>query len=112
VSNASFTIAPVFISVTAPSASENWGIGTTQRQTWTTNLGALDRVNVQLSTTGTAGPFTTLSGGAGIVANRNTVNVIVPGTPSTSARVKVAWANPPAGTSAQATSPANFKVQH
>ena len=89
-SNATFTIAPVFISVTAPSASGNWGFGTTQKQTWTTNLGALDKVNVQLSTTGTAGPFTTLSGGAGIVANKNTASVIAPGTPSASARVKVA----------------------
>src|SRR5262245_12852436 len=111
VSNTSFTIAPVFISVTAPTASANWGFGTTQRQTWTTNLGALDKVDVQLSTNGTAGPFTTLSGGAGIVANRNTANVNAPTTPSTSARVTVAWVNPPAGMSAQATSPADFKVQ-
>jgi uncharacterized delta-60 repeat protein len=111
VSNANFTIAPVFISVTAPSASGDWGFGTTQKQTWTTNLGALDKVDVQLSTTGTAGPFTTLSGGAGIVANRNTANVIAPSTSSTSARVRVVWANPPAGTSVSATSPADFKVQ-
>jgi hypothetical protein len=111
VSNTSFTIAPVFISVAAPTASANWGFGTTQKQTWTTNLGALDTVNVQLSTTGTAGPFTTLSGGARIVANKNTANVIVPTAPSTSARVTVAWANPPAGMSATATSPADFTVQ-
>jgi hypothetical protein len=60
-SNTSFTIAPVFISVAAPTASANWGFGTTQKQTWTTNLGSLDTVDVQLSTNGSAGPFTTLS---------------------------------------------------
>jgi len=111
VSDTSFTIAPVFITVTAPSASANWGFGTTQRQTWTTNLGALDTVDVQLSTTGTSGPFTTLSSGAGIVANRNTVNVVAPSTSSTGARVRVIWTNAPAGTSVSATSPADFKVQ-
>jgi uncharacterized delta-60 repeat protein len=111
VSNTNFTIAPVFISVTAPSASANWGFGTTQRQTWTTNLGALDKVDVQLSTTGTAGPFTTRSGGAGIVATRDTANVIAPSTSSTGARVRVIWTNAPAGTSVSATNPADFKVQ-
>jgi hypothetical protein len=45
------------------------------------------------------------------VANKNTANVIAPSTPSTTARVKVAWANAPAGTGAEATSPADFKVQ-
>ena len=111
VSDTNFTIAPAFITVAAPTASANWGIGTTQKTTWTTNLGALDKVNVQLSTSGAGGPFATLSGGAGIVANKNTANVIAPSTPSTTARVKVAWANPPAGTGTEATSPADFKVQ-
>src|SRR5262245_12222163 len=111
VSDANFAIAPAFITVAAPTASANWGFGTTQRATWTTNLGALDKVNVQLSTSGAGGPFTTLSGGAGIVANKNTANVIAPSTASTSARVTVAWTNPPAGLSVKATSPADFKVQ-
>jgi len=111
VSDANFTIAPVFISLAAPTASANWGFGTTQKATWTTNLGALDKVNVQLSMSGAGGLFTTLSGGAGIVANRNAGNVIAPSALSTNARVKVAWTNPPVGASAAAISPSDFRVQ-
>jgi bacillolysin len=110
-SNVSFTIAPAFIKLTAPKALTIWGFNTTQKQTWTTNLGALDVVNVQLSTAGIGGPYTTMSGGANIVAATKLANVVVPSTATTTARVKVMWANPPAGLSAAGNNPANFTIQ-
>jgi hypothetical protein len=111
VSNVNFTIAPVFLKVTAPKASGSWGFDTTQKQTWTTNLGALDLVNVQLSTSGSSGPFTTLSGGANVVATKASANVLAPATATTAARIAVVWANPPAGTALQTLNPANFKLE-
>jgi hypothetical protein len=110
-SNANFTIAPPFIAVTAPAASANWGFGTKQRQQWTTNLGELDRVDVQLSVAGASGPFTTLSGGANLKASAKGVNITVPATATLAARVRIVWNNAPAGASAVAISPADFRVQ-
>ena len=111
VSNASFTIAPAFITLAAPATGSSWGFDTTQKQAWTTNLGALDRVNVQLSTTGSAGAFATMNGGANIVASLKQAKVLVPGTATTTARVKVVWANPPAGFSAAGLNPGNFRIE-
>jgi hypothetical protein len=110
-SNTSFIIAPAFIIVTLPASGSSWGFGTTQKQAWTTNLGALDRVNVQQSTTGIGGSFTTMSGGANIVATLKQANVLVPATSTTTARVKVVWANPPAGFSTAAVNPGNFRIE-
>jgi hypothetical protein len=81
------------------------------RQTWATNLGALDKVDVQLSTAGVGGPYTTLSGGANLTATAKTSNVVVPSTPTTTARLRVIWTNPPSGSSASGTNPGNFKVE-
>jgi hypothetical protein len=111
VSNVNFTIAPAFITVAAPKAAASWGFTTTQKLTWTTNLGPLDVVNVQLSTAGSGGPFTTLAGGAGIVANKKTANVTVPGTVTTAARIKVVWANAPVGFTAEGLNPGNFRLE-
>ena len=111
VSNVNFTIAPIFVKVTTPKANSSWGFDTTQKQAWTTNLGELDIVNVQLSTAGSGGAFTTLPGGANIVATKKTANVLVPGTATTTARVAVVWTNPPAGASAQGLNPGNFKLE-
>ena len=111
VSDVNFTIAPIFVKLTTPKANSSWGFDTTQKQAWTTNLGELDIVNVQLSTAGSGGAFTTLPGGANIVATKKSANVLVPGTATTTARVAVVWANPPAGASAQGLNPGNFKLE-
>jgi bacillolysin len=110
-SNANFTIAPAFIKLTTPATGSSWGFTTTQKQIWTTNLGEGDRVNVQLSTTGSAGVYSTMSGGANIVASKKTANVVVPSTATTTARVRVVWANPPSGFSAVGNNPGNFIIQ-
>jgi hypothetical protein len=105
-----FTIAAAFIRITQPTAGSNWGFGTTRRQTWTTNLGALDLVNVQLSTNGIGGSYSTLTGGANVVATAKAANVITPSTATTTARLKVVWANPPGGSSASSDNPGNFTL--
>jgi subtilisin family serine protease len=112
VGNTPFTIADPFITVTSPVASTtNWGYGTTQRTQWNTNLGPLDNVTVQLSTDGGATFPTTLM--ASKVASTKVADVLVPtlGAPTTTARVKVLWSNPPSGSSASSVSPANFRVE-
>jgi hypothetical protein len=109
VSDASFTIAPIFLTLSGPVVGSSWGLDTTQRLQWTTNLGALDRVHVQLSTAGTTGPFTTLS--ANVVATLKKADVLVPATPTAMARVRLVWANPPVGFSATALNAGNFTIE-
>jgi hypothetical protein len=109
VSNTSFTIAPIFLTLSGPVLGTSWGIDTTQRVQWTTNLGTLDRVHVQLSTAGTAGPFTTLR--ANVVASLKKADVLVPATPTPMARVRLVWANPPAGLAASALNAGNFTIE-
>jgi hypothetical protein len=109
VSDASFTIAPIFLTLSGPVVGSSWGLDTTQRLQWTTNLGALDRVHVQLSTAGTTGPFTTLS--ANVVATLKKADVLVPATPTAMARVRLVWANPPTGFSASALNAGNFTIE-
>jgi hypothetical protein len=103
-----FIIANPFISVAAPSSVVNWGYGTMRTQTWGTNLGPGDLVNVLLSTDGGATfPYTLASG---VVASLRTKNVTVPNlaTPTTTARVRVEWV---ADTTVASMNPVNFKVQ-
>jgi hypothetical protein len=109
VSNTSFTIAPIFLTLSGPVVGSSWGLDTTQRVQWTTNLGALDRVHVQLSTAGAAGPFTTLS--TNVVATLKKADVLVPATPTLLARVRLVWANPPPGLSASALNAGNFTIE-
>jgi uncharacterized repeat protein (TIGR01451 family) len=109
-SNANFTIGPVFIKVAAPAAGASWGYGTQQTQAWATNLGPLDKVNVTLSTNGGGTFTTTLASGA--VASKNGTNVLTPilASPASLARVRITWANPPAGLSAAGSNPGNFRI--
>lgn len=109
-SGASFIIAPVFIKLAAPAGGSTWAFDTTQTQKWTTNLGALDKVNVQLSATGIDGTFSTMSGGANVIATRRQAKVLVPAVPTATARVRVVWANPPAGFAAAGINPGNFTI--
>jgi hypothetical protein len=110
-SDAVFTIAPAFINVTTPPASGGWALGSTQLVKWTTNLGALDRVNVQLSVAGLNGPFVALTGGGNIIASKSKAQVLAPQSLTTAARVRVAWANPPAGFAASGHNPGDFRIE-
>lgn len=109
-SNASAAIAPVFLTLAKPSTGSSWGFGTTQRQVWATNLGARDLVQVQLSTTGTSGPYTTLPGGHDIAASAKKADVLVPALATAQARVRIRWTNPPAGVSADGVNPGHFSL--
>ncbi len=51
-SDAAFTIALPFLTLASPPLESNWGYGTQQRITWTTNLSGSDRITVKLSTDG------------------------------------------------------------
>jgi hypothetical protein len=110
-SNQNFRIAPVFITVTAPLAGTVWAFDSTQIVKWTTNLGALDRVNVQLSTTGVDGTYTMMAGGSNVIATKKKAGVQVPSAATSSARIKVGWANPPAGLSATGVNGGDFSIQ-
>jgi hypothetical protein len=110
-SDTNFAIGPVFITVAAPAGGASWGYGTLQKQAWSTNLGPLDRVSVTLSMNGGGTFAKTLATGA--VASANGANVTTPilaGSVST-ARVRITWANPPAGLSASGINPGNFRIE-
>jgi uncharacterized repeat protein (TIGR03803 family) len=106
-SNVNFSIAPVTLTVTAPKTHANWGIGTLQLQKWTTNLGVGDTVDVQLSVDGgtTWTPLAT-----GVAASLKSATVTTPNTPTTTARLRVVWTNPPAGFSATGENPGVFTI--
>jgi IPT/TIG domain/Beta-propeller repeat/PKD domain len=108
-SDVNFTIASAFVALTTPAASSNWGYGTTRTQTWTTNLGPLDRVNVALSTDSGATFPIQLTTNAVATSSATFVTPALPATTLT-ARVRVVWANAPPGFAAQGTSPANFRI--
>jgi hypothetical protein len=110
VGNAAFTIAEPYITVIAPAAGTSWGYGTKQQAQWTTNLGNGDRVAVQLSTDGGTTFPTTLLASVGAPHN-NYFTVPTLGAPTTTARVRVIWINPPAGMSASGISPGNFRIE-
>ena len=110
-SDTNFTIANAFIALTSPTATTNWGYGTTRTQTWTTNLGPGDFVDVLVSTDGGATFPTQLA--ANKVASAKTANFTVPtlGAATTAARTRVSWTNAQPGFAAQGTSPANFRIE-
>jgi subtilisin family serine protease len=110
-SNVPFTIAEPYILVPKPTAGTSWGFGTLQRLGWQTNLGPGDQVNVLLSSDGGQSFPTAVA--AGIKATTFTATFATPvlGSPTTSARMRVVWANPPAGVTLATTSPANFRIE-
>jgi subtilisin family serine protease len=108
VSNANFTIAPVFITVSSPANSlVSWGYATVRSQQWTTNLGPGDRVDVRMSTDGGGSFPSVLASGA--VASRS-VNVTTPtlAASTSAARVRVEWVSNPG---VYGVSPADFRVE-
>ena len=110
ISNTPFGIAEPFIKVAAPSsATTEWGYATRQGISWTTNLGPLDRVEVLLSTDGTT--FGPLASNVTATALSSVVTLPTLTTPTTVARVRVAWTNSPDGTALAATNPVGFRLQ-
>jgi uncharacterized repeat protein (TIGR03803 family) len=110
VSNAAFRISTAFVTVSMPKASANWGYNTTQAPKWTSNLGPGDTVNVLLSADGGATYPHTLASGVAATAKQAMITTPQLSSPSTTARVRVAWSNAPSGFSAAGATP-NFKVQ-
>jgi hypothetical protein len=96
VSDVNFTIAPAFITPTAP-VGANWGYGTRQTQTWTTNLGSGDQVEIALSADDGVTFSTILA--ASVAAGAGTATVVVPTLPAATAaaRTRVRWLNAPDG---------------
>jgi hypothetical protein len=107
-SDTSFTIAAPYITLASPGTS--WGYGTSRAQTWTTNLGPLDKVDVLLSTDGATFPITL---GDEVVASGRSVTFTTPtlGASTTVARARAVWTNAPPGFSAQGTSATAFRIE-
>jgi hypothetical protein len=72
---------------------------------WSSNLGAVDRFNIRLSTDGGA-TFPTLLAGS-VAATDATASITVPSLSTSSARVRIESLSNPAWV---ATSPANFRI--
>lgn len=105
-----FTIAEPYIRLSGPAAASNWGYDTTRRVSWETNLGAQDSVNVNLSTDGGVTYPVTLR--TEVKAAGASADVLTPvfATPISSARIRVAWTNAPAGLAAAGVNPMNFQI--
>jgi hypothetical protein len=108
ISNVNFTIAAPYIKLTSPSAGTSWPIGMAQRQTWATNLGPRDTVQVALSTDG-GSSFAVVLGSA--AASSKSISFTVPNAATAAARVRAVWINPPAGNSAEGLNPGNFRIE-
>jgi hypothetical protein len=107
VSNANFTIANPTITVTSPNnSSTTWTVGTSPNVTWTSNLGSLENVRIELSINGgSTYPFTLFSS----TPSDGTQAVTVQSAwRTTAARVRITWLNNGAVTDA---TNANFKIQ-
>ena len=104
VSDVTFTIAEPTLAVTVPSASTAWLANARMQVRWSSNLGAVDRFNVRLSTDGGA-TFPFLLAGS-VAATDITATVTVPPVPTNAARVRVESLSNPAWV---ATSP-SFRI--
>lgn len=75
------------VTVLNPNGGENWQVGSSRNIQWgTTNDGGVVDVDIQYSTTGPGGPFTTIAAGE---ANDGLYTWLVPDTASTDAYVRV-----------------------
>jgi alpha-tubulin suppressor-like RCC1 family protein len=93
VSDANFSVVTgtARITVTAPNAAVNWGIGSTHLIRWTCNLGPAALVTIDLSrNSGTS--WTQISGP---IPNTSTFKWVVTGPATNTARIRVNWANGP-----------------
>ena len=79
------------MTLTAPNTAVNWGIGSTQQIKWTSNLGPAALVTIDLSRNGGTS-WTQISGP---IPNTNSFNWVVSGPATTTARIRVNWANGP-----------------
>jgi Subtilase family/Peptidase inhibitor I9 len=110
VSNTTFSIGAALLTVRTPdSSNDDWGYGSLQRVKWTSSLGVGATVNVQMSTDGGLTYPLTLASNRPASAQQADVTTPTLSSPTTTARVRVVWSNPPAGLSASAVS-SNFKV--
>jgi hypothetical protein len=106
-SDTNFSIAAATLAMTTPTGGTNWGWGTTQQVSWTTNLGTAELVNVRLSLdSGATWPIVLASN---VQASKRKVNVVTPGTAATEvhARLKVEWV---AHEYVLGVSPADFRI--
>jgi PKD repeat protein len=103
VATSSFTVADPALTVTSPNTAVNWGVGSSQVITWTSNVGPSAAVRVELSRDGGA-TWGTL---ASSVPNTGSFGWTATGPNTTSARVRVTWTG---GAGASDTSNVNFTI--
>jgi PKD repeat protein len=101
--SATFSIVAPQITVTAPNTNVNWGLGSTQAVTWTSNIGSSQSVRIDISRNG-GSTWSTL---AASVPNSGSWNWTVAGSTTTSARIRVVWT---ANTSVSDSGDSNFTI--
>jgi 5-hydroxyisourate hydrolase-like protein (transthyretin family) len=92
------------LTVTAPNTAVNWAVGTTRKITWTHNLPASDRVDVELSRDGGIGWETLAAGVANSATTSGSFDWVVTGPPTDLGRVRVRSTTFPLATDASDTS--------
>jgi hypothetical protein len=106
VSDASFVIGAPFVRVTSPNGGEKWTPGSTRTVRWVSNLGAQERVSIELSTDGGASwravaPSAAAAAEAESVLVASTPSdgtqaVVLPAVNSAAARLRIIWLDNPA----------------
>jgi hypothetical protein len=84
-----FTIAPAFVTLTAPNGGEVFAVGTTAPVAWTSNLGVLEDVRVELSADGGVTYGMVIS--ASTRDDGGEVVTLQPGWTTSSAKIRVVW---------------------
>ena len=85
--DAGFVLVDPSLTVTAPAPGVNWGVGSIQRISWTSNLPGSETVRVELSRNG-GGTWTVLAAEA---ANTGSFDWMVSGPTTNAARVRISW---------------------
>lgn len=90
-SDAGFTIAAPFLTVSRPNGGEKWAVGSTQTISWSSNLGSKENVSLELSADGGV-TWSTL---VGSTPSDGSQAVVVPSVTAPSCLVRIAWLDNP-----------------
>jgi len=107
-SDASFTIASPFVTVTSPNTGVAWTVGTVQTLRWNHNLGTNGVVKVEVSRDGGGAWALIHSGVANNGASTGSFDWTVSGPTTTKGRIRLTWTADPAVTD---RSDANFTIR-
>jgi hypothetical protein len=106
--DANFTIAPPFVSVTAPNTAVSWSIGTTHAINWNHNLGTSATMRIEVSRDSGSTWALISASVPNAAAATGTYNWDVTGPKANKARIRVSWTS---NTAINDRSDVNFSIR-